>query len=134
MAKESEKKSFQVTMQTDFSSHYRRSPLVQGGLEIKCQVMINAPLTLLQSKLTTRYLELVHSIYTKPVEEKLMGELVFNFVMTLPPLPTTPFEKKKRKKKSTSNEEAGNGSKDIREMLLSGKKKGKEQGNCVTIE
>lgn len=123
------------TMQCKLTSnHYRRSPLVQGGLEIKCEVMINARLTLLQSKLTTRYLELVHSIYTEPVDEKLMGELIFNFVMTLPPLPTTPFEKKKRKKKSNSNEEAGNGSRDIREMLSSGKKKRKEQGNCITIE
>jgi len=121
------------TMQCKLTSnHYRRSPLVQGGLEIKCEVMINARLTLLQSRLTTRYLELVHNIYTEPVDEKLMGELVFNFVMTLPPLPTTPFEKKKRKKKS--NEEAGNGSRDIREMFSGGKKKRKEQGNCITIE
>ena len=45
------------------SNHYRRSPLVQGGLEIKCEVMINARLTMLQTRLTERYLELVHNIY-----------------------------------------------------------------------
>ena len=56
---------------------------------------------MLQAKLTTRCLKLVHSLYTEPVEEKLMGELIFNFVMTLPPLPgtsITPLEKRKRKK------------------------------------
>ena len=99
--------------------------------------MINARLTLLQSKLTTRYLELVHSIYTEPVDEKLMGELIFNFVMTLPPLscgPTIPMEKRKRKKKSASNEEAGNGNRDIRAMFSAGKKKKKQQENCIIIE
>lgn len=118
------------------SNHYRRSPLVQGGLEIKCEVMINARPTLLQAKLTTRYLELVHSLYTEPVEEKLMGELIFNFVMTLPPLPgtsITPLEKRKRKK----NENGANSSRDIREMFtmaLGKKKKNQQQGNCITIE
>ena len=34
------------------SRHYRRSPLVQGGLEIKCEVMINSRATVLQSRLT----------------------------------------------------------------------------------
>ena len=62
-----------------------------------------------------------------------MDELVYNFVMPLPPLPT-PFEKKKKKKKSTSNEEAGNEGRDICEMLSNGKKKRKEQGNCIAIE
>lgn len=118
------------------SRHYRRSPLVQGGLEIKCEVMINARPTLLQAKLTTRYLELVHSLYTEPVEEKLMGELIFNFVMTLPPLPgtsITPLEKRKRKK----NGNGANSSRDIREMFamaLGKKKKNQQQGNCITIE
>ena len=55
------------------SNHCRRSPLVQGGLEITCEVMINARPTLLQAKLTTRYLELVHSLCIEPVEEKLTG-------------------------------------------------------------
>ena len=51
---------------------------------MKCKVMINAPSTLIQSGLTTRHLELVHHIYTEPVYERLMGELIFDFTMTLP--------------------------------------------------
>ena len=34
------------------SEHYRRSPLVQGGLEIECQAMIETRATILQAKLT----------------------------------------------------------------------------------
>ena len=47
----------------------------------------------------TRYLELVDSLCIEPVEEKLTGEPIFNFVMILPPLPgtsITPLEKWKR--------------------------------------
>ena len=36
------------------SQHYRRSPLVQGGLEMECQVVINSPATMLHLKLTER--------------------------------------------------------------------------------
>ena len=97
------------------SRHYRRSPLVQGGLA-----------TVLQSRLTARYLELIQNLYTEPVEERVMGELVFNFVMTLPPmvnmrvLPTL----KKRKKKATTTS-ATTRNRDIREMF-SGSKKNKK--------
>ena len=37
------------------SRHYRRSPLVQGGLEIKWEVVINSRAAGLQSMLTARY-------------------------------------------------------------------------------
>ena len=51
---------------------------------MKCEVMINARSTLIQSRLTTLYLELAYNIYTEPVDERLMGELIFDFTMTLP--------------------------------------------------
>ena len=54
---------------------------------------------MLQSRLTTRYLELVHTILIEPVDERLMGELIFNFTMTLPLHPIASLENKKRKKK-----------------------------------
>ena len=122
------------TMQCKLTSnHCRRSLLVQGGLEIKCEVIIYARLTLLQSRLTARYLELVHSIYTEPVDERLMGQLIFNFTMTLPQLPTASLENKKRKRKSSSHA-AGNGSKDIREMFSGLNKTRKVQGHVINIE
>ena len=84
--------------------HYRRSPLVHWGLEIISEVVINPRATVLQSRLTARYLELIQNLYTEPVEERVMGELVFNFVMTLPPMVNMPvlLTLKKRKKKATT--------------------------------
>ena len=76
-------------------NHYGRSPLVKGGLGIKCEVVINARPTLLQSRLTARYLELIHKIHTEPVDERLMGELIFDFTMTLPLQPIASLENKK---------------------------------------
>ena len=108
------------------SRHYHRSPLVQGGLEIICEVVINSRATVLQSKLTACYLELSQNLYTEPVEERVMGDLVFNFVMTLPPMVNMPILRtlKKRKKKATkTNATARN--RDIPEML-SGSKRSKK--------
>ena len=108
------------------SRHYRRTPLVQGGLEIKCEVVINSRTTVLQSRLTARYLELIQNLYTEPVEERMMGELVFNFFMTLPPMvnkPVLPTLKKRKKKATTTNATTRN--QDIREMF-SGCKKSKK--------
>ena len=51
---------------------------------MQCGVMINARSKLIQSRLITLYLELAHNIYTEPVDERLMGELIFDFTMTLP--------------------------------------------------
>ena len=83
------------------SEHYRRSPLVQGGLEIECQVVIETRATILQAKLTLRYLDLVKDLYTEPPEDIAVGNL-FNFVMTLPPTVVTPQAPGKRKKKFAS--------------------------------
>ena len=101
---------------------------------MKCGVMINAQSKLIQSRLTTLYLELAYNIYTEPVDERLMGELIFDFTMTLPLQLIASLENKKRKRKSSSHETAGNGSRDIRKMFSGINKKRKEQGNCITIE
>lgn len=101
------------------SRHYRRSPLVQGGLEIKCEVVINSCSTVLQSRLTARYIELVQNIYTEPVDEKVMGELIFNFTMTLPPLLPSynANSSKQKKRKSHQAATAASGNRDIRQMM-----------------
>ena len=104
------------------SRHYRRSPLIQGGLEIKCEVVINSRATVLQSRLTARYLELIQNLYNEPVEERVMGELVLNFVMTLPPMvnmPTLPILKKGKKKATMTSATTRN--RDIREMFSGSK-------------
>ena len=78
------------------SQHYRRPPLVQGGLEIECEVVIDSRATMLQSKLTARYLDLVKDIYTEPTEDRAVGNL-FNFIMTLPPVINTRVPVKRKK-------------------------------------
>ena len=78
------------------SQHYHRSPLVQGGLEIQCEVVIDLRATMLQSKLTARYLDLVKDLYIEPTEDSVVGNL-FNFVMTLPPVINTRVPVKRKK-------------------------------------
>ena len=110
------------------SRYYRHSTLVQEGLEIKCEVVINSRATVLQSRLTARYLELIQNLYTEPVQERVMGELVSNFVMTLPPMvnmPVLPTLKKRKKKATTTNATTRN--RDIREMFSGSKKSKKTQ-------
>ena len=52
------------------SEHYRRSPLGQGRLKIECQVAIETRATMLQARLTRRYLDLVKDLYTEPAEDR----------------------------------------------------------------
>ena len=101
------------------SEHDRRSTLVQGGLEIECEVVINSRATMLQSGLTARHLDLVKDLYTEPT----VGNL-FNFVMTLPPMVNTPPPVKRKKKAAAIN---ASGNRDIREMFGASKKKKKHQ-------
>ena len=110
------------------SRHYCRSPLVQRGLEIKCEVVINSRAAALQSTLTACYLELIQNLYTEPVEGRVMGELVFNFVMTLPPMvnmPVLPTLRKRKKKATTTNATTRN--RYIREMFCGSKKSKRTQ-------
>ena len=103
-----------ITMHCELSSmHYRRSPLVQGGLEIQCQVVFKSPKTLLHSQLTERYVGLVNELYLERDEETCVGGSIFNFVMTLPP--TLSRDPSRRKKKKISA--APPSPRDIRVML-----------------
>ena len=50
------------------SDHYRRSPLVQGGLEIKCKVTIKVP-NATPRQVTERYHALVKGLYVEHKEK-----------------------------------------------------------------
>ena len=102
------------------SRHYRHSPLVQGGLEIQCEVVLISRATMLQSRLTARYMELVTDLYIETAEDRAVGN-VFNFVMTLPQIVNTPPVSVNRKKKKAATSTGGN--KDIREMFSMAKRK-----------
>ena len=55
------------------STHYRRSPPVQGGIEIPCVVTVTVPGTVMKQLLMERYKQLVDTNYTEPKEEKILG-------------------------------------------------------------
>ena len=93
---------------------------MQGGLEIECEVVINSRATMLQSRLTARYLDLVKDLYTEPAEDRVVGWKPIQFCHELPPMVSTPAPVK-RKKKATASNASGNG--DIREMFGASKKK-----------
>ena len=57
-------------------THYRRSPLVQGGLEIPCKVSVKMPGTMKNHLQMDRYLELVRSLYTEPKNEVVLGSFL----------------------------------------------------------
>ena len=55
------------------SDHYRRSPLVQGGIEIACKVTASIPGTCINFLLVERYKKLVEDTYTEPKNEEILG-------------------------------------------------------------
>ena len=58
------------------SPKYRRSPLVQGGFEISCIVMVEMLDTVANNRLLDKYLELLNSLY----EESNMSLYMSSFV------------------------------------------------------
>ena len=58
------------------SVHYRKSPLVQGGLEIPCKVIVRMSPTVRNNQLLDRLLELVSTIYSEPDTPVIMGSIL----------------------------------------------------------
>ena len=48
------------------STHYRRSPLVQGGIEVSCVVIVSMPDNVINQLLMERCKQLIETLYTKP--------------------------------------------------------------------
>ena len=82
---------------------------------------------MLQSRLTDRYLELIQNLYTEHVEERVMGEPVFNFVMTLPPMVNMPVLPTLKKEQKLPRPMPQPDIRDIREMFSGSKKSKKRQ-------
>ena len=97
------------------SKHYRRSPLVQGGMEIACQCFVRMPATLRNVKITEKYLQLVKVLYTDPKEEEILGCFVTEIGNVCPSTHSGNASKaNKNRLKSKKNEPK---QLDIREML-----------------
>ena len=53
--------------------HYRRNPLVQGGLEVPCKVTIAMIGSVVNHLLLTRYESLLKELYIEPKDEEIVG-------------------------------------------------------------
>ena len=61
------------------SGHYRRSPLVQGGMETACKVTASISGTYINLLLVERYKKLVEDIYTEPKNEDILGSYLIQY-------------------------------------------------------
>ena len=67
------------------STHYRASPIVQGGLEIPCRVEIRMPPTVKNKEIVKKYEEMVGVLYYEPDECALLGSFLYqNPVISAP--------------------------------------------------
>ena len=55
------------------SEHYRRSLLVQGGMEIGCQPTASIPGTCINILILKKYQDIIEENYTEPKEEAILG-------------------------------------------------------------
>ena len=58
-------------------THYRRSPLMQGGLEIPCNLVASLPgYSAKNHMLLQKYLEIVNDLYAEPKNEEIIGSFL----------------------------------------------------------
>ena len=80
--------------------HYRRSPLVQGGLEIPCKIMVTISGTVSNLLCMEKYKDIVTDRYIEPKNEEIMGSFIQAINDAPLPVPASPKKKKVEKKKT----------------------------------
>ena len=86
--------------------HYRRSPLIHGGLEVPCQVTVSMPGSIVNHLL-------LRELYIEPKDEEIMG--TFLSVMNESAIEVEPSQPRKERSKPKNTVK----SKDIRQMFAS---------------
>ena len=99
-----------IILATLTTTDYRRSPLVQGGLEIACKVTVKMPGTIRNHMLMDRYLESVRSLYAEPKNEVILGSFM--------PSTSTNNDGRKEAKKSPVPQKKLKPRRDIRTMFV----------------
>ena len=84
--------------------HYRRSPLIQGGLEVPCLAIFAMLRSIMNHLLIAQYEKLLGKIYLEPKDEEIMGTFLSdirenNFVGTNQCTPCESSSMTKNKKK-----------------------------------
>ena len=104
-----------VIKSTLSSTSYRRSPLVQGGLEIPCQVSISMPATCKNNQIIEKFKEMVDVLYVVPDGSAVIGSFLHHTVDNT----SVNKQQKKRKfsKDSTEGAKAKETVKDIRSFF-----------------
>ena len=92
--------------------HYRRSPLMQGGLEYPCKVSVTMPGTVSNLLVLEKYWPLVEELYTKLKNEEILGSYLHAIVTIQCPPPAKKNTKIKKAIPSNVPEH-----KDIRSFL-----------------
>ena len=98
------------------STNYRRSPLIQRGLEIPAKVTVTMPGTVKNHLLIEKYKEIVNERYAEPKDEEVLGSF-----LALPPVgqvckrDTRPEKGTKQGRKAKENLHGQ--SKDIRQLF-----------------
>ena len=112
--------------------HYRRSPLIQGGLEAPCDITIAMVRRVVNHLSLIRYEALVKEFYLELKEEEIIGtflslasETEIEIEPRLRPAAAT------RKDRPNKKDFSSVSSRDIREMIRNPKKK--KENNKVTI-
>ena len=85
------------------SDHYRRSPLIQGSIEIPCKVTAKITGTVINLLIMEKYIVLVLKLYVEPKDEDILGSF-FQVETTgtddVAKVPRAAAETKNRKNKS----------------------------------
>ena len=119
------------------SNPYRRSPLVQGGHELACRVIVKMRATKLNQRLSEHYMQLVAQIHSDPAEDTVVGS-IFNLVMTFsPPISQSNSERQAETrgsgKKKVVRKRSQGSSRDVREMLASSSAPAKQKKKTTRL-
>ena len=85
------------------STDYRRSPLVQGGIEIPCKVIVKMRATRKNIEILEKYLEIIRAVYEEPELPVILGSFL-SHDLEFGPVSDVHIHKKKEKRKKSSKE------------------------------
>lgn len=113
------------------ATHYRKSPLFQGGLEIPCMVTVSMPGTVRNHMVMDRYREIVTRLYCEPKNEVIIGSFlegadVVEAAIAVPP--------KKKQKKTQIKEKPAPRCKDIRTLFNRSNVRNENEETTIVID
>ena len=86
------------------SDEYRQSPLVQGGLEIPCKIIVKMVATLKNMELLKKFGELLDTMYSEPDCPVILGSILADDVEFGNRDETEPKQKRPKKKEKKLQE------------------------------